>query len=171
MKKILLILIVLTSCVTKKKYYTEKEIQTKLDSVKKYSSLIKIDTVKVFKTKTVTKTINTYIEIPAECDENGNIKDLKYQVRSGNNKIKAIIKDNKLILEGAIDSTKTAIEKHYQKTYEREKDSLVQIINEYKLKESEKVVIKKPHWFLLHWKCFVIGIILLYLVYTLRKRF
>lgn len=163
MKKLLLALIILTSCVTKKKYYTEKDLQTKIDSVKLVTVIHKTDTIKLFKEKIVTKPIQTFIEIPTDCDENGKVKELEYKVQSGNNKIKAILKDNKLIIEGLIDSTKTTTEKLLKSSYERKIDSLTNTIKETSTKETKKETIKQRHWFFTHLQCMVVLFLLLYL--------
>lgn len=141
----LVLVLLFMSCATKKKY-TDKQVKSIIDSVKVNSKVIQIDTIKEYKERIVTKPINTIIEVPIECDKDGKIKDLQYQVNSGNNRIKAILKGNKLLLESELDSATNVIERVLEARHKKQIDSIIKSHSVKDIKHTEKEVVKKPFW-------------------------
>lgn len=153
----LIILILIASCsVTKKHTYTKSELTHIIDSVKANTITNTVDTLKVFKDRVITKEIQSVIEVQVDCDSLGNVKDVNYNVKSGNNQFKAFIKNNKLSLSIKLDSVSNIYESKYKSKYTKDSINLHQKYNKlFELKEKE-VIVKEPFWLNLHWKCVLI---------------
>lgn len=169
-KTITLILLVLlaASCGSvKKRTFTQKEVNEKLDSIVKTSQTHIIDTLKITEYKTKIQQVESIIEIPVECDEYGNIKELQYKVKNGNNQLQAYIKDNKLVLDRKIDSTIQSVKTIEKSRYIKQIDSLQRVVKQLETKLTEEKIIKSPNLFFTHWKCWLI--ILVLTLYVFRR--
>ncbi len=174
MKRLIILLFILSSCtVTKKRLYSEKELRQKLDSTAIANFSIRTDTFKEIEKVYITKPIYNTVTIPLECDEEGNVKPINYNTSSGNNNANAQIKDNQLSLGFNIDSVKQSVKNTY--IAKEKQDSIRHYKNAKELyqKETNKETVKAEIKLFTHLYCYIIiGLLVLlnlYLLYTIFK--
>lgn len=167
---IIIILILITSCtVTKDKTYTKNQVSKIIDSVKTKSFAIKIDTFTHYKDRLITKSFQSTIRIPIDCDTVGNISNVNYNVKSGNNKANVQIKDNFLDLDINFDSISNVYEDKYRSKYKKDSLVLVQKIKEsLSINENSKTTKVKSGLFT-HLFCVIIFVLLLFCIFIIFK--
>lgn len=172
MKKIIILLLLITSCATvKQKTYTKSELTHIIDSVKVNSTNHTVDTLEVFKDRVINNEIQSVVEVQVDCDSLGKVKDVKYNVKSGNSYFKAIIKNNKLSLSIKLDSVSNVYESKYKAKYVKDSINLQQKYNRVFEKKEKELIVKQPSWFIIHWKCgIIIFLLLLALTFVIRLK-
>lgn len=162
--------LILFSCATvKQKTYTKSELTHIIDSVKVNTTTNTVDTLKVFKDRVITKEIKSIVEVQVDCDSLGKVKDVSYKVKSGNSYFNAYIKNNKLSLSIKLDSVSNVYESKYKSKYTKDSINLQQKYNKLLEKKEKEVIVKKPFWLVLHWKCVLIIALLCSIALLLLK--
>lgn len=160
----------LISCATvRQKTYTKSELTHIVDSIKVNSTTHIADTLKVFKDRVITNEIQSVIEVQVDCDSLGNVKDVNYNVKSGNNQFKAFIKNNKLSLSIKLDSVSNVYESKYKTKYTKYSINLQQKYNKLVETKEKEVIVKEQSWFFKHLYCFIIGSALIILLFILKR--
>ena len=160
MKKLIIILIIFTSCASVKEHrYTQKEVNTIIDSIKVNNKTKEKDSVVTYKYKTITKPVETIIKIPIECDSLGKIKDLEYEIKSGKNSFKAILRDNKLSFDARLDSTVNSLNKRYQNKFKQDSITIEQRLKEKYERQTDQTIVKKEPWYKTNLKLYIIIIL------------
>lgn len=164
--------IVFSGCTSVKSSVTTKsDIERIKDSLRMVSFVNKRDTIKETIYKTITKPIHTVIEIPIDCDEYGNVKEIKYKTGSGGNYSSAEILNNKLIIDNKTDSIVNSKEQFYKSFYSTKVDSLSRVIDTLKESKESTEIVKEKGWFFAHLKCvLIISALLLSLGLVLRYK-
>lgn len=142
----------------------EKELREK-DSLLMVSKSHQKDSIIITKIKTKVMPVETVVRVPIECDENGNVKPVKYKVKSGNSYSLAEIINNELVIDQRVDSIVTFMEKEMKYTYLTKVDSLTSVIQRLEKQNTNTEKVVQEHWFIAHWKCGTIILILLGALY------
>lgn len=167
---IIIILMIFTSCYSvKEKTYTKRELTSIIDSVKTSSFKVQKDTFKTSEKVYLTRDIETVVSVPVDCDEEGNVKNINYSTKSGNNHIKAKIINNELILDFKLDSVTNRIKEEYRSKYVKDSVNLHEKLSkEIEVKESLNTVVHENTWFK-HLKCYLFIIIFVIIFFLLRR--
>ena len=173
MKRLIILLFILSSCtVTKKRLYSEKELIQKLDSTAIANFSTRTDSFKQIEKVYITKPIYNTVTIPLECDEDGNVKPVNYNTSSGNNSVNATVKDGDLSLAIELDSVINFVKETYLS--QRQQDSIRHYKNAKELyqKETQEETVKAEIKLFTHLYCYIIiGLLVLLNLYLLYKLF
>ncbi len=151
----------MASCSTKKTTTSETVYtQQQVDEIRRNATKIIVDTVEVEKQVTIVDQVETFIEIPVECDSLGQVRPTSTNVSGSNFSASVAIAAGRLRLEAKTDSIVSVLEDRYRARYVQDSLELERIYQEkVQLLQSEtsKTVKTRLPWWV--WLIAAVGIL------------